>query len=479
MTIAKFADCFAPVTPEFAKALKADGYSGVCRYLGAKTHPEWGKGMTPAEVAIIHAAGLSIVSIWEGGGATRADYFTHQQGLIDGAQALEEAKWITQPLGTAIYPSADFDAQEADIPAIRNYLDGVRRSFGTLYKPGVYGGYRVVTSVPADFYWQTAAWSGGRKFPKAALYQDVFNKRVHSVGIDEDQVVRDTGCWPAAKTTPTQPKKGADKKMTLPNDVKPGTWDSVAVQKMISIGAMGAFSDGSFRPDEAMTRGQTAVFGANLLKQFNATISAINTAQHASQQPALPAWLKQTVMINVFGTPADQEAWWGAGVWIDPETILTAHHVTHSKNLQQEIDPTRFHLHAADGVQIQGDSTWTITPHPSGWDLAVIKTTGTGRGAHLNFDTPSPGEDCWTIGYPQAIPFYVSRGVVSTDHMPSVGEGPTFGVAIFGYEGNSGGPIFNAAGNLLGILVQGTLVPVGTAGVVDNFQIVAVPAWRP
>lgn len=255
--------------------------------------------------------------------------------------------------------------------------------------------------------------------------------------------------------------------------------DSPAVQQVLKMGLMNNVSGANFEPDQPLTRGQAAALAVNLVNKFNASLAASNIVQHVTQQPAVANWLKQTVMINVFGTPNDQEAWWGAGVWIDPETILTAHHVTHSKNLQQEIDPTRFHLHTSDGVQIQGDSTWTITPHPSGWDLAIIKTTGTGRGARLNFDTPSPGEDCWTIGYPQAIPFYVSRGVVSTDHMPSVGEGPTFGVAIFGYEGNSGGPIFNAAGNLLGILVQGTLVPVGTAGVVDNFQIVAVPAWRP
>jgi hypothetical protein len=195
--IAKAVDCYSPLTAETARALRAAGHSAVGRYLGRITHG-WSKALTPGEVAALKAVGLSIISVWEGAG-TQRNYFTYAQGLKDGAEAALEAKALGQPPGTPIYFAVDYDAAVADLPRIRLYFDGIRKSIGP-YKVGCYGGIRVVENVDADYHWQTCAWSGGRVSQRAHLYQAVVDTKVAGVAVDVNHVYRDPGWWPAQKT---------------------------------------------------------------------------------------------------------------------------------------------------------------------------------------------------------------------------------------------------------------------------------------
>lgn len=195
----KMIDCYSPLTAEDVKALKANGYTTVGRYLGAKTHG-WAKGMTPGEVAAIKSEGLAVVSIWEGN-PTAASYFTTTQAEQDARDALIDATWLGQTAGSAIYFVVDYDAQPQDLAAIQTYFAAIHRTLGGVYKIGTYGGIRTLealytASSKPDYFWQAMAWSAGKTFAHAQIVQQTINARVDNMSVDLDNVLQEPGSWP-------------------------------------------------------------------------------------------------------------------------------------------------------------------------------------------------------------------------------------------------------------------------------------------
>lgn len=203
--IGKAIDCYSPITPEQAKLIKTAGRSGVGRYLGYKTRG-WDKGMTPQEVKGILAAGLKIFSVWEGE-STYVGYFTYSQGLLDGAHAVTEAMWIGQPQGTVIYFAVDYDAKPADMPLIRSYFEGVRKSLGNSYKLGDYGGMCALSNVSADYYWEAVGWEYGQISPRACMRQITNNSTLAGLQVDENEIYSDPGWWPVTHQAAPKPMK--------------------------------------------------------------------------------------------------------------------------------------------------------------------------------------------------------------------------------------------------------------------------------
>lgn len=190
MTIAQMFDCSTPLTLSQAQALKTSGYSVVARYLG-----NWGKSLTTSEVSVLKQAGLMIVSIWEGN-PTSAAYFTEAQGTADAKAALMSAMTVGQPKGSTIYFAVDYDAQDADMGAVRAYLQSVYSVIHPAgYHMGVYGSYRVMSNVTADFYWQTVAWSENQISPRACMLQHAPSETVAGVEIDHNEVFSGAGWW--------------------------------------------------------------------------------------------------------------------------------------------------------------------------------------------------------------------------------------------------------------------------------------------
>ncbi|EGW36447.1 DUF1906 domain-containing protein, partial [Desulfosporosinus sp. OT] len=158
-------DCATKLTVSSAQALNKAGILSVGRYLGRNS---W-KGLTLDEVKAIHDAGMSIFLIWELA-PTKRDYFTYTKGVSDAAAAIVEAKYLGAPDGVAIYFTVDYDAQASDMSAIKDYFQGVKDGLGGKYLMGVYGSYAVMQAIKADRYFQTYAWSGGKKAPNH-IYQ--------------------------------------------------------------------------------------------------------------------------------------------------------------------------------------------------------------------------------------------------------------------------------------------------------------------
>jgi hypothetical protein len=172
-------------------ALVAARVGFVCRYLS----PEPSKNLTRAEAVRLHAAGISIVTVWEWT-ADRA-----RQGWAAGVQDAHGAQALLNALGAprtaVVYFAVDYDAtgqtQRTDA-----YFDGAASVLGK-HRVGVYGGLAVIARAAARGYvylWQTYAWSGGVWHPKARLRQYSNDHTVAGASVDLDQAMTaDFGQW--------------------------------------------------------------------------------------------------------------------------------------------------------------------------------------------------------------------------------------------------------------------------------------------
>jgi LysM repeat protein len=202
-------DCVTAIHQEVAEGLKAAGIEYVARYLG----DTW-KSINKQEAVVLLENGLQIVSIWETN-PTNARYFTMDKGFADGHDAASFAQSIGQPEGSAIYFAVDYDMQPSDVKDILNYFLAVRRGLGKKYKVGVYGSYAVLEilhrSCAADFYWQTAAWSGGNIAEFIDILQYGFNKKIAGIPVDYNQVSTNAGSWgKGTQVASTQPLSTLD-----------------------------------------------------------------------------------------------------------------------------------------------------------------------------------------------------------------------------------------------------------------------------
>lgn len=194
-------DCATPLTAKTAQALAKLGIQFVCRYLVPEKYA-W-KRLTRTEAEAVTASGMQMVSVYEttanraSGGAAA--------GGPDGVAALAEAKLISQPLGSAIYFAVDYDAQAKDYDAIERYLKAAAAEIPE-YNIGVYGSYAVIEEMAkrgaAKHFWQTYAWSGGKKSKLANIYQYQNATTLAGLGVDLDESYGSEGWW----STKEEPK---------------------------------------------------------------------------------------------------------------------------------------------------------------------------------------------------------------------------------------------------------------------------------
>ena len=147
----------------------AAGYVGVVRYLAPAIDAP--KVIYQPEYDALRAAGLQIALNWEWYG------WRAREGASAGTADAQEALQQAEALGYtgAIYFSVDYDASEADQPAINAYFSACAEVIG-LARLGAYGGYwplsRLFDAELIRFGWQAIAWSGGNRESRAHLYQN-------------------------------------------------------------------------------------------------------------------------------------------------------------------------------------------------------------------------------------------------------------------------------------------------------------------
>lgn len=210
-------DCASTVTATVAAALKSQGIGYVGRYLGNS----W-KCMQKAEADTLKAAGLNIISIFEGTPTTRG-YFTAAQGKSDAATAISYAKAVGQPSGTAIYFTVDYPALDSDYSVIEAYFNVVKSNLGD-YKMGAYGHYGVVEYLHskgvADYYMQTIAWSGGKEASEFInVWQHQEDVAMAGIQVDQDQILKDPGAWGQDVPAPAPAPKPKPEPTPVPKPV--------------------------------------------------------------------------------------------------------------------------------------------------------------------------------------------------------------------------------------------------------------------
>jgi hypothetical protein len=187
-------DYTSHTTVDLANKIKSSGYDFVCRYL-APDSSSW-KKLTKDEAQILLNAGLNIVSVWEQGAKNALGGKT--SGTADGKLAFAEAIKVGQPKGSAIYFAIDFEASASQMDAIEAYLNAAGDQI-TGYEVGVYGSYSVIEEMAkrgaCKHFWQTLAWSQGKKSSHANLYQSDNDVKELGLDIDHDESYENVGFW--------------------------------------------------------------------------------------------------------------------------------------------------------------------------------------------------------------------------------------------------------------------------------------------
>ena len=190
-------------------AIAAAGYGFVCRYLtdGGPDLPD--KLVTAAEYDDLQAQGIAIVVTWETTPTRMLGGYS--AGSDDALIADQTALALGHPGDRPVYFSCDFDAAPTDQAAIDSYLTGVADVI-SLDRTGVYGSYYVVQrcfdNKTAGWAWQTSAWSGGQREPRAHLYQRTGTVTVGGVNCDVNEALQaDFGQYPITTISPGHPKE--------------------------------------------------------------------------------------------------------------------------------------------------------------------------------------------------------------------------------------------------------------------------------
>lgn len=192
----KWAD-FSFARPDLAQ-LKAEGYAGVIRYVSPDVPSTHGKILFTTEKDNILSAGLDLLLNfeWYEGRCNEGA----NAGYDDAVTAMASATLLGYPKGKCIYFSHDIDTY--DWPKIDAYFRAIHTELDGHYLVGAYGSYELVKHLLdanlIDRAWQTTAWSGGLREPRAGIYQNGYRG-----DIDINEVTRtDIGSW--LENNPTQ-----------------------------------------------------------------------------------------------------------------------------------------------------------------------------------------------------------------------------------------------------------------------------------
>lgn len=177
-------DTTLPMT-RHAQALREQGVGFVMRYYSR--NPD--KNLGADEARALAAAGLHLGAIWESKG-DHAGFFSRAQGEQDGSKALEEARTVGQPSGSAIYFAVDYDPSQTDIDGpVADYFAGVAAALEGGYRIGVYGSGLCCGSLldrkAASCSWlsQSTGFAGSKAFAAEKRY-DLIQTLEHPIVLD-------------------------------------------------------------------------------------------------------------------------------------------------------------------------------------------------------------------------------------------------------------------------------------------------------
>jgi serine protease Do len=174
----------------------------------------------------------------------------------------------------------------------------------------------------------------------------------------------------------------------------------------------------------------------------NAPAVSLSFAEQVTQQARVMLQRVQRSLVQVIDEPRGA----GAGViWRQDGIILTNHHVVAGKNERLEV-----RLNSGDRFLAR-----VLALHAE-IDLAIVKVDARGLPVALLADSHDlkVGQLVFAVGHPWGQPGVVTAGIISALSQVVTQEGKTFPMIRSDSllaPGNSGGPLVNAAGGVIGI----------------------------
>lgn len=260
-TTQKAVDTATTITDSVAAQFSKAAYLGIGRYVAGRYT------LTPLEVNTFAKHRLKIFSYYETLASQISD-FTVLKAQRDSKQALTVTRIIGQHYGSAICPSVDFEATANDLNQLEAYFVAYKKAIQPHFLLGGYGSDFVINSLDHvfDVKVQTSAWSAGRISKFADMYQHNEGMLMYGISVDELTVYNEIGWWAPWMTSKIQVQVPAKPSPKLPKDVMANTTLATAVEKAMSIGALGVYADDTFRPEQPLTRAQAAVMTEAILR---------------------------------------------------------------------------------------------------------------------------------------------------------------------------------------------------------------------
>ena len=164
--------------------------------------------------------------------------------------------------------------------------------------------------------------------------------------------------------------------------------------------------------------------------------------------------LQNVVQIKVISTEVDWYTgefieWQGTGVFIRDNLILTAGHIVD--------DISDANVFIIDGKVYKAKSWYLETEV----DIGFIEVDSSNIERTLFFDNAKLGETVWVYGNPYGVFPVLTKGIISAINMPD-NHGKTKNMLITDCPangGNSGSPVFDRNGNILGLFVWHYIFP--------------------
>lgn len=152
----------------------------------------------------------------------------------------------------------------------------------------------------------------------------------------------------------------------------------------------------------------------------------------------------------------------GSGVLVDGG-VLTAAHLAEAVP-----DGGKLRVEFYDGEYVDAVvSHMAFSRHPRTQDLALltIPTTSGYPVSDVSCEMPPIGAPLYVVGHPSNLRWTVSEGTVIT-HRPREGfpVDAWLGTNTTIWRGNSGGPMFNSSGDVVGIVSHGLMAGYGPTG---------------
>lgn len=155
----------------------------------------------------------------------------------------------------------------------------------------------------------------------------------------------------------------------------------------------------------------------------------------------------------------------GSGVHIGDGFIVTAAHVVG--------DTKEVQVKSKGGVLHKADVLWVNKAR----DIALLRTAPAGLGvAHLSCKLAKVGEPIVAYGNPLKVEFVAAYGKIAGEPRETTPWVSVYVTDITTVMGQSGGPVFGADGNLIGITVGVMAAQVGFSGSLVGYGFVVPSA---